>query len=332
MRVLVTGGAGYIGSHTVRRLLADGHAVTAYDDLSAGHRAAVPDGALVVGRLHDADLLDRVMGERRIEAVVHFAASVNVGESVTDPAAYYDNNVGGSLALLDACHRAGVGRFVFSSTCATYGTPTFVPLTEAEPQRPINPYGNTKLAVERAAADYARAYRMGCCFFRYFNAAGASPDGTIGEDHSPETHLIPLALAAAAGRRPPLDIFGTDYPTSDGTCVRDYVHVDDLAAAHALALHRLEPDEVLAFNLGTGRGASVREVIRACEEVTGRPVPVREKARRAGDPPALVADATAVHRAWGWVPEYRDLRRIVETAWRWHHDRPNGYADRPSDR
>jgi UDP-glucose 4-epimerase len=326
MRTLVTGGAGYIGSHTVRRLLAGGHEVTVFDNLSAGHRAAVPTGLLVEGDLRDGELLRRVMADRRIEAVVHFAASVNVGESVADPAGYYANNVGGSLSLLDACRATEVRRFVFSSTCATYGTPQIVPITEAEKQRPINPYGNTKLAVERALADYAPAYGLGCCFFRYFNAAGASPDGTIGEDHRPESHLLPLAIAAAAGRRPPLDLYGTDYPTPDGTCVRDYVHVDDLADAHALALDRLTPGEVRAFNLGTGRGQSVREVLRAVEAVTGMRVPFRECPRRAGDPPELVADASLVRREWGWVPRYREFEPIVETAWNWHRTHPNGYG------
>ncbi len=326
MRTLVTGGAGYIGSHTVRRLLAGGHEVTVYDNLSAGHRAAVPAGLLVEGDLRDGELLRRVMADRRIGAVVHFAASVNVGESVTDPAGYYANNVGGSISLLDACRAAGVSRFVFSSTCATYGTPRAVPITEGEEQLPINPYGNTKLAVERALADYAPAYGLGCCFFRYFNAAGASPDGTIGEDHRPETHLLPLAVAAAAGRRRPRDLVGTDYPTPDGTCVRDYVHVDDLADAHALALDRLTPGEVRAFNLGTGRGQSVRQVIRAVEAVTGLAVPFVERPRRAGDPPELVADASLVRREWGWVPRYREFERIVETAWNWHRTHPNGYG------
>jgi UDP-glucose-4-epimerase GalE len=326
MRTLVTGGAGYIGSHTVRRLLAGGHEVTVFDNLSAGHRAAVPAGLLIEGDLRDGGLLKRVMADRRIDAVVHFAASVNVGESVTDPALYYANNVAGSLSLLDACREAGVSRLVFSSTCATYGTPEAVPITEGEKQRPINPYGNTKLAVERALADFAPAYGLGCCFFRYFNAAGASPDGGIGEDHRPETHLLPLAIAAAAGRRPPLDLFGTDYPTPDGTCVRDYVHVDDLADAHALALDRLTPGEVRAFNLGTGRGQSVRQVIRAVEAVTGMAVPFVERPRRAGDPPELVADASLVRREWGWEPKYREFEQVVETAWNWHRTHPNGYG------
>jgi len=326
MRVFVSGGAGYIGSHTVRRLLSSGHEVTAFDDLSAGHRQAVPENVLVVGRLQDTDQLNQLMAERRIEAVVHFAASVNVGESVADPSAYYANNVGGSLALLDACKQAGIRRFVFSSTCATYGVPSTLPITENEKQSPINPYGNTKLAVERAAVDYANAYGISCCFFRYFNASGASSDASIGEDHRPETHLIPLLLAAAAGQRPPVDIFGTDYPTPDGTCIRDYVHVDDLAAAHELALHRLCDREVKSFNLGTGSGQSVWQVVRACEQVCGKNVPVKVVSRRIGDPPELVADASRIYNDWGWQPEYRDLKRIVETAWNWHQTHPDGYG------
>ena len=327
MRVFVSGGAGYIGSHTVRRLIANGHEVTAYDDLSAGHRQAVPESVLVVGRLQDTRKLNQIMAERRIEAVVHFAASVNVGESVAEPAAYYENNVGGSLALLDACKQAGVRRFVFSSTCATYGVPEAVPITEREKQNPINPYGNTKLAVERAATDYAQAYGISCCFFRYFNASGASTDASIGEDHRPETHLIPLLLAAAAGLRPPVQIFGNDYPTPDGTCIRDYVHVDDLAVAHELALHRLQDGEVKAFNLGTGCGQSVWQVVRACEQVTGKSAPVQVAPRRSGDPPELVADASCIAHEWGWQAEYRDLVRIVETALNWHQIHPDGYGE-----
>ena len=236
MRILVTGGAGYIGSHTVRALLAAGHEVTAYDSLVYGHRAAVPAANLVVGDLRDIDHLDQLMVVRRIEAVVHFAAFAYVGESVTDPAKYYTNNLVYSLQLLDRCRRHGVGKFVFSSTCATYGIPDVVPITEAAPRRPVNPYGNTKLAFEYALADYAGAYPFGYCALRYFNASGATPVGDIGEDHDPETHLIPLAFKAATGKGPPLKVFGTDYPTPDGTCVRDYIHVDDLAAAHIQAL------------------------------------------------------------------------------------------------
>jgi UDP-glucose-4-epimerase GalE len=327
MRILVTGGAGYIGSHAVRLFLARGHDVWVYDNLSEGHRAAVPEGRLLVGDLADLGHLDHEVVVRRIEGVVHFAAFGYVGESVRDPGKYYQNNLVNTLNLMEVLRRSDVGRFVFSSTCATYGTPERVPIVEEEPQRPINPYGAGKLAVERALADYAAAYGWGYAALRYFNAAGASPDGTIGEDHDPETHLIPLVIQAAMGRRPSVEVFGTDYPTPDGTCVRDYVHVDDLAEAHLLALERLGPGQGLRYNLGTGRGYSVREVIRTVEEVTGRSVPVKEGPRRPGDPPVLVACSDKVQRELGWRPKYTELRAIVETAWNWHRKYPNGYGD-----
>lgn len=326
MRILVTGGAGYIGSHTVRRLLTRGHDVTVYDSLVYGHKQAVPAERLVVGDLRDADHLDQVLVVNRIEAVVHFAAFAYVGESVKEPAKYYTNNLVYSLTLLDRCRRHGIGRFVFSSTCATYGEPTAVPITEDEKQAPINPYGNTKLAFERALADYAAAYPFGYCALRYFNAAGASPAGDIGEDHDPETHLIPLVFQAATGKRPHVEVFGTDYPTPDGTCVRDYIHVDDLADAHILALDKLGPGVQLKYNVGIGRGYSVREVIRTAEEVSGLKVPVKEAPRRPGDPPALVANADKIRRELGWSPQYTELRPILETAWRWHQSHPNGYG------
>ncbi|HEY3787345.1 MAG TPA: UDP-glucose 4-epimerase GalE, partial [Urbifossiella sp.] len=295
------------------------------DNLTFGHRQAVPAERLVVGDLADPPLINRLLVARKVEAVVHFAAFAYVGESVAHPAKYYSNNFINSLNLLEACRQNHIEKFVFSSTCATYGTPTKVPIDETEKQLPINPYGNTKLAFERALADYAGAYPFGYCALRYFNAAGASPDGTIGEDHDPETHLIPLVFQAAMGKRSHLDIFGTDYPTPDGTCIRDYIHVDDLAAAHILALEKLEPGSQLKFNVGVGRGFSVREVIRTAEEVSGLKVPVKEGPRRAGDPAELVANADKIRRELGWAPRYADLRPIVETAWNWHRTHPNGY-------
>jgi UDP-glucose-4-epimerase GalE len=327
MRILVTGGAGYIGSHAVKLFLARGHDVWVYDNLSLGHRAAVPAGRLIVADLNEPARLDHVLTVRRIEAVVHFAASAYVGESVRRPAEYYQNNLVNTLTLLEALRRHGVGRFVFSSTCATYGVPERVPITEEEKQLPINPYGNTKLAVERALADYAAAYGWGYAALRYFNAAGAAPDGTVGEDHDPETHLIPIVLQAVLGRRPAVEVFGMDYPTPDGTCIRDYIHVDDLAEAHLLALEALAPGKQMRYNLGTGRGYSVREVIRTAEEVTGKNVPVKEGPRRPGDPPALVAASDKVQRELGWRPRYADLRPIIETALNWHRAHPKGYDD-----
>ena len=326
-RVLVTGGAGYIGSHTVRLLLRRGHDVRVYDNLSQGHRAAVPAERLVVGDLADVDRLDQVLITHGTEAVVHFAAYCYVGESVKEPAKYYLNNVANTLTLLDRLRRHGVRKFVFSSTAATYGVPGKMPITEEAPQVPINPYGRTKLTIERALADFAEAYGLGYAALRYFNASGASPDGTIGEDHDPETHLIPLVLQAALGVRPHVEIFGTDYPTPDGTCVRDYIHVDDLAEAHVLALDHLEPGRGLHYNLGIGRGYSIREVIRVAEEVSGRKVPVKEGPRRPGDPAELVASAEKIRRELGWRPKYTDLRGIIETAWNWHKDHPRGYDD-----
>ncbi len=327
MRILVTGGAGYIGSHAVMFFLSRGHDVWVYDNLSMGHRAAVPAERLLVGDLAEAARLDNAFVMHRIEAVVHFAAFAFVGESVKEPAKYYQNNLVNTLQLLDACRRHKVTRFVFSSTCATYGVPLKVPITEDEKQQPINPYGNTKLAVEWALADFAAAYQWGYAALRYFNASGASPDGTIGEDHDPETHLIPLVIQAALGLRPAIEIFGTDYPTPDGTCIRDYIHVDDLAEAHLLALEALQPGKELKYNLGTGHGYSVREVIRVVEEVSGRKVPVKESPRRPGDPPVLVAASEKAQRELGWKPRYADLRPIIETAWNWHRTHPKGYDD-----
>ncbi len=327
MRILVIGGAGYIGSHAVRLFLSRGHDTWVYDNLSVGHRGAVPAERLIVGDLAEGPRLDQLLVEKRIEAIVHYAAYSLVGESVKQPAKYYQNNLVNTLNLLDAMRRHGIGRFVFSSTCATYGIPAVVPITEETPQRPINPYGNTKLAVEMALGDFSAAYGWGYAALRYFNASGAAADGSIGEDHDPETHLIPIVIQAVMGQRPHVEVFGTDYATPDGTCVRDYIHVDDLAEAHLLALEALVPGKALKLNLGTGRGYSVREVISCVEEVTGKKVPVKEGPRRPGDPPALVAAGEKGQKELGWRPRYTDLRATVETAWNWHRRHPKGYDD-----
>jgi UDP-glucose 4-epimerase len=317
--VLVTGGAGYVGSQVLAVLRAAGRPCVVLDNLSRGHRELVQDAELVVGDVADRALVRRVLAEHGVDAVMHFAAYAYVGESATDPLAYYANNVAATVSLLRAMLDGGVTRLVFSSTCATYGVPEAVPITEDHPQRPINPYGASKLMVERVLADVGHAHGLRAVVLRYFNAAGADPSGTIGEWHEPETHLIPLALAAAAGDRDALEIYGTDYPTPDGTCVRDYIHVVDLAQAHVLGLAHLEagrPGEV--FNLGNGNGFSVREVIQTVERVTGRPVPARTAARRPGDPPVLVGSADRARRVLGWRPRFERLEAIVDTAWAWY--------------
>jgi len=331
MRILVVGGAGYIGSHAVRLLGRSGHDVHVLDNLSVGHEAAVPAATLIRGDLADAPGLEDALRRHRIEAVMHFAAFASVPESVAEPARYYRNNVVGTLNLLDAMRAAGVGRIVFSSTAAVYGVAGDAPIVEGSPTRPINPYGFTKLAIERALADYGAAYGLGSATLRYFNACGAADDGSIGEDHAPESHLIPIVLQVALGQRPHVEVFGTDYPTPDGTCVRDYIHVEDLAEAHRLVLERIEPGRALVYNVGTGRGASVREVVEAARRVTGRPIAVVESPRRPGDPPALVASGEALRRDLGWSPRYTEIGPIVESAWRWHSSHPRGYGDsRPS--
>jgi UDP-glucose-4-epimerase GalE len=326
MNVLLTGGAGYVGSHALRLLRLAGHEAWAFDNLSYGHRQAVPQGRLIEGDLMDGPLLRRVFRQQRIDAVMHFAAFAYVGESVTDPAKYYQNNVVGTLSLLDAMRAEGVSRIVFSSTCATYGEPEVVPITEAEKQAPINPYGFTKLAIERALADYAHAYGFGYAALRYFNASGAAEDGSIGEDHDPETHLIPLILQVALGQRKEILVFGDDYDTPDGTCIRDYIHVDDLGSAHIAALERLQPGAELKLNLGTGAGASVREVIEACRRTTGHAIPLRVVERRPGDPARLVADATRARKVLGWSPKFVGIEPIVASAWQWHKSHPHGYG------
>ncbi len=326
MNVFVTGGAGYVGSHVVRRLIEGGHTVRVLDNLSEGHAGAVPEGVLVRGDLVDAGgLRDALAGG--FDGVMHFAARCYVGESMEHPQQYYFNNVVGTLNLLAAMRAAGVERFVFSSSAATYGVPRQVPIPEGHPQAPINAYGQTKLDVEHALAYYAAAYGLGYGALRYFNAAGAAPDAAIGEDHDPETHLVPIVLQAALGKREGVRIFGTDYPTRDGTCVRDYVHVWDLAAAHVLVMEAIEPGQGLAYNLGNGTGYSVREVIEVARRVTGRDIPAEDAPRRPGDPPELVASSGKIRRDLGWGPEHPALETIVETAWRWHESHPDGYAD-----
>jgi UDP-arabinose 4-epimerase len=318
-QILVTGGAGYIGSHAAKALARAGYEPVTYDNLGRGHRAAVRWGPLVVGDLADRALLADTMRRHKVAAVMHFAAFAYVGESVSEPALYFRNNVANSLNLLEAMEETGVRHIVFSSTCATYGLPEKMPIAEDAPQRPVNPYGESKLMIERMLHWLGGARGLRHAALRYFNAAGADPEGEIGEDHDPETHLIPLVLSAALGKRAAIDIFGTDYPTPDGTAIRDYIHVQDLADAHVLALgHLLKGGNSVALNLGTGAGHSVRAVIDAAERVTGRSIPRREAARRAGDPPTLVADARRAKAALGWTPKLSGLDDIIASAWAWH--------------
>lgn len=326
MRVLVVGGAGYVGSHTVRLLNSLNHDVWVYDNLSRGHVESVPREQFIQGNLTDRSLLMQVMLDKEIEAVMHFAAFALVGESVQHPAMYYQNNVTATFELLEAMRSVGVWRFVFSSTTATYGQPERMPIREDTVQNPINPYGFTKLVVERALRDYSAAYGFGVAALRYFNASGASKDGTIGEDHDPESHLIPIVLQVALGQRDAIQVFGNDYPTEDGTCVRDYIHVEDLATAHLAALEKLQPGSVLEMNLGTGVGHSVLQVIEACRQVTGHPIPAIVADRRPGDPACLIADSSLAQKTLGWVPKYVSIKSIVETAWNWHKTHPRGYA------
>jgi len=330
MNVLVVGGAGYIGSHCVRQLLAAGHRAVVLDNLVFGHRGAVAAGVpLYTEDLGDEAAVGEILSREKIEAVMHFAAFAYVGESVNDPLKYYFNNVVATLGLLRVMLKHGVKKFVFSSTCATYGVPTAMPIVETMPQAPINPYGQTKLDIENALKALARAHGLSFAAFRYFNAAGAAEDGAIGEDHAPESHLIPLAIESAVGRRPALQVFGSDYPTPDGTCLRDYVHVDDLSRAHIAVFAKLgEPGTALFYNLGTGKPTSVLEVIRAVEKVTGLKVPYLLAPRRAGDPPALYADSAKAVRELGWKIKFDHIDAIVGTAWKWHRANPSGFADR----
>ncbi|AVA25897.1 UDP-glucose 4-epimerase GalE [Rhizobium sp. NXC24] len=314
-KVLVAGGAGYIGSHTAKLLRSKDIEPIVFDNLVTGHRSSVRWGPFVHGDILDTSSLTRTLLQYKPDAVVHFAASAYVGESVEDPAKYYRNNVGGSLSLLDACRHAGIDKVIFSSSCATYGVPESLPITETTPQLPINPYGRTKLIAEQILSDYAAAYNLKYVALRYFNACGADLDGELGEWHEPETHLIPRALLAAGGAIPHLAVFGDDYDTEDGTCVRDYIHVTDLARAHVLALeHLVNGGGNLSVNLGTGCGSSINEIVRAIGRITKREVPVEMHARRAGDPPALYTDPTFAREALGFSPEYSDIDTIIKTA------------------
>lgn len=317
--ILVTGGAGYIGSHACKVLAQAGYTPVTLDSLVYGHTWAVRFGPFVQADVLDRAALDRVFAQYRPAAVMHFAAFAYVGESVADPGKYYRNNAAGTLTLLEAMRDHGCGRLVFSSTCAVYGLPQVLPLAEDHPQAPVSPYGASKAMSERMIADFGLAHGLGSVCLRYFNAAGADPEGGLGEDHDPETHLIPLTVEAALGKRPPLRVFGGDYPTPDGTAVRDYVHVLDLAQAHVAALRHLEAGgESGAFNLGLGRGTSVAEVLAAVEAVSGRAVPHSLAPRRPGDPPMLVASAELAGRVLGWRPRFTDMREIIRTAWDWH--------------
>jgi UDP-glucose 4-epimerase len=318
MRVLVVGGAGYIGSHMVKMLVDEGHAVVTFDNLSSGFRDAVLGGEFVKGDLADKARLDEVFTAHQPEAVMHFASSIQVGESVKHPDKYYFNNFSNTLNLLDAMVKHGVQYFIFSSTAAVFGEPEYMPIDEAHPKNPLNPYGRSKWMVEQALADYERAYGLKSVCLRYFNAAGADPSGLLGERHEPETHLIPLVLQAISGKRDQICVFGRDYDTPDGTCIRDYIHIVDLCTAHALALDKLMATGLSRrYNLGNGSGFSVQEVIAAAERVTGRKVQVIEGERREGDPARLVADASLARKELGWKPMYFDLETIISHAWQW---------------
>jgi UDP-glucose 4-epimerase len=326
MRIFVTGGAGFVGSACLRHLLACGYQAVAYDNLAQGHRDAVPAGKLIIGDISDGTALVRAMQDFKPDAVMHFAAATYVGESVSNPEYHYRNNIGGTLSLLGAMREVGVKCMLFSSTCATYGMNPKVPMGEDSAQEPFSPYARTKLAVEWMIRDFAHAYGMGFTLLRYFNASGADADGKHGEDHRPEHHLIPLVLDVALGKRTHIDVFGTDYSTPDGTCLRDYVHTADLAQAHRLAIAATTEKTAEVFNIGTGVGQSVLEIIAACEAVTGKKIDYKICPRRPGDPPALVASPLKLMRELAWKPEYTNIKDTIETAWQWHRSHPNGYA------
>jgi UDP-glucose 4-epimerase len=328
MNILVVGGAGYIGSHMVKYLGAHtAHRSVVLDNLARGHAAAVDGAELVVGDFGDAALVADLCRKHQVDAILHFAADSQVGESMVDPAKYYQNNVVNGKALVDAALGEGVKRFIFSSTAAVYGNPLHTPIDEADACLPVNPYGRTKLAFEQLLQSYAEAYGLQYTCLRYFNAAGADPSGSIGEDHTPESHLIPLVLQVAQGQRASIEVYGDDYATPDGTCVRDYIHVNDLAAAHLLALDRLVAGgDSGSYNLGNGQGFSVQQVLDVCRTVTGHPIPALVGSRRPGDPAVLVASATRARADLGWQPAFSTLTSIVETAWRWHGEHPMGYG------
>ncbi len=327
MNVLVCGGAGYIGSNMTALLAREGHRPIVFDNFSKGHRAAVKGIEVVTGDLADRALLVKTLGELGIEAVMHFAAYIEVGESVREPLKYYQNNLANTQNLLSAMQEAGVAKFVFSSTAAVYGMPQRVPITEDTPKEPINPYGETKLAVERMCHYQSQAGRLRFVALRYFNACGAGDGGARGEDHRPESHLIPLTIQAALGKRPDIEIYGTDYPTPDGTCIRDYIHIDDLCRAHLLALKKLDEHAELVYNLGNGQGYSVRQVIDTVQRIGGKKFKVVEVDRRPGDPPVLTSDASKAKNELGWRPEKPQLEEMVVTAWKWHTGHPDGYCD-----
>jgi len=323
MKILVTGGAGYIGSICVEQLINAGHTVTVFDNLTEGHPSAVdPRAKLIVGDLQQRHDIEAALQDVQPDAVMHFAANALVGESMTNPSKYFRNNVHGGINLLDAMHAAGCKRLVFSSTCATFGVPERMPIDETLPQRPINPYGESKLIFEQILRWYSEIHGLTYVALRYFNAAGASE--TFGEDHRIETHLIPNVLKVVLGQKPHVEIYGTDYPTPDGTCIRDYIHILDLAQAHMLAL---TAPQSAKYNLGTGGGTSVREIVATCEKVTGKKIAVLEKPRRPGDPPRLIAGSEKVRAELGWKPQFQDVEKIIESAWAWHVKHPNGYED-----
>ena len=329
MKILLTGGAGYIGSACLRWLLKNGHDPIAFDNMAEGNPASVPEGRLVVGDINDTDLLTRTLKAHQVEAVMHFAALASVPLSISDPESYWRVNTVGTKSVLDAMRAADVSKIVFSSTAATYAFGVEMPIRETTPQVPETPYGSTKLAAERMIKDYSRAYGMSYTIFRYFNASGADPDGQFGESRHVEGHIIPLTLLVAVGRREKLKIFGGDWETRDGTCVRDYVHTDDLAQAHQLAVEALGPGVGTEYNLGSGTGTTILEVLKASEKAVGRPIPHEIVGRRPGDPGTLIATPEKVVRELGWSPRYPDIESIVATAWKWHESHPDGYGSKP---